>query len=132
MSAVLICDGMTPPICPAFTVLITSPRRERWKEFAKCVGARRLFFPVFSRHEIEDMRRACFPRLSGAEAEAGVLERFGRWGGIPRYVLAKLDKKSQGLLESAVTRVNINEFFNRRIVFRDDLEVWGQADLLKQ
>ncbi len=23
---------------------------------------------------------------------------------------------------------NINEFFNRRIVFRDDIEVWGQAD----
>jgi hypothetical protein len=112
-SAVLICDGVKPPVCSAFTVLITSPVRERWKEFDKCVDARRLFFPVFSRHEIEDMRRACFPRLSGAEAEAGVQQRYEKWGGIPRYVLAKLGKDSQELLDSAVTRVNINELFGK-------------------
>lgn len=112
-TAVLICDGMKPPVCSAFTVLITSPVRERWKEFNKCVDARRLFFPVFSLREIDDMLRACFPRLSGAEAEAGVQERYEKWGGIPRYVLAKLDKDSQELLNSAVTRVNINELFNK-------------------
>ena len=112
-AAVLICDGVKPPVCSAFTVLITSPVRERWKEFAKCVDARRLFFPVFSLREIDDMRRACFPHLSGAEAEAGVRERYEKWGGIPRYVLAKLDKDSQDLLDSAVTRVNINELFNK-------------------
>jgi hypothetical protein len=105
---VLICDGITPPICSAFTVLITSPRRERWKEFDKCIDARRLFFPVFSRHEIEDMRGACFPQLSGPEAEAGVQERYDKWGGIPRYVLGKLDKGVQGLLERATTRINVS------------------------
>ena len=107
-STVLICDGMTPPICSAFTVLITSPRRERWKEFDKCIDAQRLFFPVFSRHEIEDMRGACFPQLSGPEAEAGVQERYDKWGGIPRYVLGKLDKGVQGLLERATTRINVS------------------------
>jgi hypothetical protein len=94
-------------------VLITSPVRERWKEFDKCVDARRLFFPVFSSAEIEDMRRTCFPRLSGAEAESGVQERYEKWGGIPRYVLAKLGKDSQELLNSAASRVNINELFNK-------------------
>jgi hypothetical protein len=112
-STVLICDGITPPICSAFTVLITSPRRERWKEFAKCFGARRLFFPVFSRREIEDMRRACFPHLSGAEAEAGVQARHDKWGGIPRYVLCNLDDDSQARLDSAVLSVDINELFNK-------------------
>jgi len=112
-STVLICDGIKPPICNAFTVLITSPVRERWKEFDKCVDARRLFFPVFSLREINDMRRSCFPQLSCSEAEAGVHERYKKWGGIPRYVLAKTDMNSQELLDSAVTKVNINEIFNK-------------------
>jgi hypothetical protein len=107
-STVLICDGMTPLICSAFTVLITSPVRTRWKEFNKCVDARRLFFPVFSLREIEDMRRACFPRLSGAEAEAGVQQRYEKWGGIPRYVLGKLDEDSQALLERAKTSIDVS------------------------
>jgi len=107
-STVLICDGVKPPVCSAFTVLITSPVRERWKEFNKCVDASRLFFPVFSLREIGDMRRACFPRLSGAEAEAGVQERYEKWGGIPRYVLAKLGKDSQELLARATTRIYVD------------------------
>ena len=113
VSAVLICDGVKPPICSAFTVLITSPVRERWKEFDKCGDAQRLFFPVFSRREIEDMRRTCFPLLSGTEAEAGVQQRFEKWGGIPRYVLGKLDEDSQAELKSAVTLVNIDELFGK-------------------
>ena len=108
MSAVLICDGVKPPVCSAFTVLITSPVRERWKEFDKCVDASRLFFPVFSLREIGDMRRACFPRLSGTEAEAGVQERYEKWGGIPRYVLAKLGKDSQELLARATRRIDVD------------------------
>jgi hypothetical protein len=113
MSTVLICDGVMPPICSAFTVLITSPVRERWKEFEKCADALRLFFPVFSLCEIDAMWRACFPRLSGAEAEVGVQRRFEKWGGIPRYVLSKLGEDSQELLDNAVTKVNINELFNK-------------------
>ena len=112
-STVLICDGVKPPVCSAFTVLITSPVRERWKSFDECVDARRLFFPVFSSAEIEDMRRTCFPQLSGAEAEVGVQQRYEKWGGIPRYVLGKLDKDSQAELESAVALVNIDELFGK-------------------
>ena len=53
------------------------------------------------------MRRACFPRLSGAEAEAGVQQRFEKWGGIPRYVLAKLGKDSQEVIARVTTRINV-------------------------
>ena len=106
-STVLICDGLKPPFCPAFTALITSPVRERWKQLDKCVDARRLFFPVFSRREIDDMRRACFPELSDAGAEAGVQERFDKWGGIPRYVLSKLDKGSQDLLARTTRCIDV-------------------------
>ena len=59
------------------------------------------------------MRRTCFPRLSGAEAESGVRRRFKMWGGIPRYVLGKLDKDSQAELESAVALRNIDELVGK-------------------
>jgi hypothetical protein len=115
-STVLICDGVTPPIVDAFTLLITSPKRERWKEFDKIEGSRRLFFPVFSRPEMSDMMHACFSRLLVAGAasggEAGVWARYGKWGGIPRYVFGKLDVGSQRLLESAVTSIKVDELFD--------------------
>jgi len=103
-----------PPVVNAFTLLITSPRREQWREFDKETDALRLYFPVFSRHEIDDLLRACFPCLLGDAAsggEAGVQARYEKWGGIPRYVLGKLDANSQGLLESAVTSVKVDKLF---------------------
>ena len=115
-STVLICDGVVPPIVSAFTVLITSPRRERWKIFCQ-MGARRLFFPVLSRAEIADMLRSCFPRLLAGGAGSfggadGVWARFEMWGGIARYVLGQLDDDDQRLLENAATRGQIVELFD--------------------
>ena len=103
-STVLIVDGIKPPVCAAFTVLITSPKRERYKEYLKMNDARRLTFPVFSRDEINDMRLTCFPALN----EAGVWERYGKWGGIPWFVLAKTDDEEQDNLEGAVNGVDLN------------------------
>ena len=60
-STVLICDAIRPPVTSAFTVLITEPKRDRWWEFNKETDATLLAFPVFSRDEIDDMHRACFP-----------------------------------------------------------------------
>ena len=33
--SVLISDSLVPPVCKAFTMLITSPRKDRWHEFNK-------------------------------------------------------------------------------------------------
>lgn len=114
-STVFICDGLAPPIAPAFTVLLTSPRRERWKIFHQMPDALRLFFPVLARSEVRDMLHACFPHLLTDEAtgrEAGVWERFRKWGGIARYLFSKLDDDSQQLIESAPTRVNLNDLLD--------------------
>ena len=114
-ATVFICDGIAPQIVPAFTVLLTSPRRERWKIFHQMPEARRLFFPVLSRAEVHDMLYACFPQLLTDEksgGERGVWERYRRWGGIARYVLSKLDDDSQQLIDSAPTRVQINELLD--------------------
>jgi len=115
-TTVLICDGVKPPVVDAFTLLITSPVRERWKEFDKSLDALRLFFPVFSRSEISDMLQSCFPQLLADKAsggEAGVWERYGKWGGVPRYVLGKVDEGSQLLISSAVSRVSVDALMSR-------------------
>ena len=68
--------------------------------------ALRIFFPVFSRAEVNDLMQSCFPHLLGA-GEASVWGRYEAWGGIPRYVLAKIDADSQQLLKSAETRIDV-------------------------
>ncbi len=101
-STVFISDSITPKCVPAFTVLIASPRRERWFEYQKETDCARLFFPVFSWKEIVQLQAACFPRVAGGEE--GMAKRYSRWGGIPRYVLAKTAIDDQKQLESALSK----------------------------
>jgi hypothetical protein len=103
-STVFISDSLEPPSVKAFTLLITSPKRERWKEFRKSGQATRLFFPVFSAAEIEDMRRTCYPKCVAADVQ----ERYTHWGGLPRYVLDQIDEDSQGEVFSAVTSLDLD------------------------
>jgi hypothetical protein len=102
-STVFICDGIKPPVASAFTVLITSPKRERYKEYFKLVDCEMLTVPVFFRHEIKDMLRTCFQHL--VPQEALVWERYSKWGGIVRYVLAKPGQSSQNLLLASLTSI---------------------------
>ena len=108
-STVFICDGILPPVVNAFTVLITSPKRERYKEFFKLVDCRMLTVPVFFRHEVKDMLYTCFPQL--VPQETFVWERYQKWGGIVRYVLGRLDVDSQEELASSFTAINLEELF---------------------
>jgi len=113
---VLICDGVTPPVVDAFTLLITSPKRERWKEFNKSRDALRLFFPVFSRAEMSDMLRSCFPMLLSDAAsgrEEGVWARYRQWGGIPRYVLCKIGFDTQMSIATAVASISVDALLAR-------------------
>ena len=98
---VFISDSLTPPVVRAFTVLITSPRRDRYWEYYKQGDAAMLYFPVFSWEEIQASHATCFPALP----IDGVMGRYARWGGIPRYVLEKTDPAVQGLLDQAVKEV---------------------------
>jgi hypothetical protein len=101
---VLICDSMVPPVCKAFTLLVTSPRKDRWHEFYKEMDCTMYFFPVFTLDEIRACRDECFPGVD----DAGMLSRFARWGGIPRYVLAKLEAAAQQQLEDAVNSTTLD------------------------
>ena len=96
-----------PPICKATTVLVTSPKRARYKVFEE-MGAAHLVFPVFARNEIYDMLECCFPHLHGSAAREAVEQRYLRWGGIPRYVLALLDPAAQDKLDSALSKLDLD------------------------
>jgi hypothetical protein len=103
-ATVFISDGLEPPSVDAFTLLITSPKPERGKEFGKRGQTTRLFFPVFSSDEIEDMRRTCYPRRPAEQ----VMERYDRWGGIPSFVLDQTDEDSRSDVMSALTPADLD------------------------
>ena len=101
---VFITDSTTPPMVQAFTVFITSPRRSRWHEYSKGVDVSMLYLPVFTESEIQECRAVCFPELD----EGDVMQRYAKWGGIPRYVLTKLKLDDQRQLDDAVGSADYN------------------------
>ena len=103
-NTVFISDSIAPPVVNAFTLYVTSPRRERTWEYRKRDSASMLYFPVLTWEEIDAMRVACFPQVLEADAK----ERFTRWGGIPRYALAHT-REERRLLEGAVNGVQAQD-----------------------
>jgi hypothetical protein len=113
-----ITDSIQPPLVSAKTLLITSPKRDKYWEFGK--EAQTVYFPVFSRSEMVACGAACFPLVPVGDIES----RFARWGGIPRYVLQKLDDDSQELLDSAVRGASaLADMLNNLYENRTDHEV---------
>ena len=106
--AVLVADGATPHTCAAFTILVASPRRDRWHAFYKEPDCEMFHLPVFSFDELEQMRRACFPAVPHAKLAAN----FERWGGVPRYCLAKLSATSQAQLEEAAEACTLDRLLD--------------------
>ena len=60
---------------------------------------------VFSYGEILACHERCFPMLNVQDME----ERFKKWGGIVRYVLAKIHKNEQSQLERAFSLINLDK-----------------------
>ena len=120
-NTVLICDSLTPPVCNAFTMMVTSPRKERWHEYDKEMDCQMFFFPVFSMAEMRACRDSCFPWVDDASLES----RFSRWGGIPRYVLAKLSSVNQQKLENAVTAITLDNILDHA----ESLEMKEEKDM---
>jgi hypothetical protein len=95
-----------PPLhvsCP--TVLVTSPKRDKWNEFAKREGTNVRFFGVYSVEEMHLLRKYCFPEVS----EEIMLRRMRMWGGIPRACLSQHDKPqwTEDALENLVRTENM-------------------------
>jgi hypothetical protein len=104
--AVLICDSIAPPNeAAAFTVMLTSPRRDRWTEFSTAPKCTQLVFPPFSWDEMREMRDTCFPDMSDKE----LLDRYDEFGGVPRmafhFTLAAAKKE----MSTALTKVDLQQ-----------------------
>jgi hypothetical protein len=108
-----------PPFCKATTVLVTSPKLARYSAFQK-MGVAHLVFPVFSCDEIADMLESCFPHLHDPSGRAGVKERYFRWGGIPRYVLALLRPSVLAKVEDTPASINLDRVAD--VVCMNDIE----------
>lgn len=102
---VLIADSFRPPTVEAFTIMITSPQRGRYKDFQNSKPCRLLEFPPFSWPEIQAMRDTCYPDMKVEDVEA----TYAFQGGIPRYVFTFSRSELDDEVEGALTNVKLSE-----------------------
>ena len=91
LNTVYISDSIPPKSVDAMTVLITSPQREKWKEFRKEPRCRMVHFPEYSYKEMCVLRSRCFPQM----ILQNMNQRYYFWGGNPRCVLMQADVSIQ-------------------------------------
>ncbi len=96
---VYIVDSLVPRTAAAFSILVTSPKREKWFEFSKSEGVQKVVLPVFKLPELLQLRDVVYERDDPLRTDAAVAERFRKWGGVPRHTLANIDRDSQKTLE---------------------------------
>lgn len=103
-----ISDSIVPADNNAFTLLVTSPRRAVFHEFAKSVDCLPpCYFPTYTVDELLELAAVAFADEL-RDDEAGIHERFDRWGGVPRYVLGKSAAIYQPDLDRALTESAIS------------------------
>ncbi|RIA84995.1 hypothetical protein C1645_831457 [Glomus cerebriforme] len=97
-----IVDGSKPMNFTAKTILISSPQKNNYKEFAK-IGTTFQYMSVWSWEETDTCRAVLFPELT----QDFVRELYDRWGGIPRFTLFyALNRSQQCLLDKEINSVN--------------------------
>lgn len=117
-------DTDNPTVTLAKTILFTSPFEGRFKEYLKNAGVTLKYMPVWTWEDINICRQVCAGTLlfhmrslfkyiynprqelyNGRVSEEEAKELFGRWGGIPRYVLDFAhDVPKQATLDEAIAR----------------------------
>jgi hypothetical protein len=99
-----IVDASKPVDVAAKTILLSSPRRDVWYKFSDDHCDIR-YMPVWSYEEVELCRCALFDHLLSAKVKS----LYGKWGGIPRYVLENADKPfQQSKLDNAISAVDLD------------------------
>jgi hypothetical protein len=99
-----IVDASPPVDVAAKTILLSSPHRDVWYKFSDDHCDIR-YMPTWSLEEIEICRQKLFNHLVSDD----VKNLFGKWGGIPCYVLKNAKKPAQQRkLDNAITAVDLN------------------------
>jgi len=97
-STLYIADGVAPSQAACRTLVVTSPKRDVWKEWAKVNTVDEFFMPPFDADEVERCRALAFPALdAGAVARA-----YGVWGGSARLVLRQHAKAAAPAFQLAL------------------------------
>ena len=109
----LLIDAHPPPQAVARTILLTSPQRERFKEFSRTDNVRMVCMPLWDMQELLDLHKSEFTQL----ARARVLELCTLWGPVPRSVLTHASnmifQEQQEALITALPEQSFNEFIKR-------------------
>lgn len=93
--------------------------------------------PAKPRHRLSNLLRAVVLSVllaGGPALHAWDADRMGRAAerqgpaAVASVRLLQALLRDVAALPEAERAVRVNEFFNRRIVFRDDVDIWGQAD----
>ncbi|KAI7946349.1 hypothetical protein MJO29_010876 [Puccinia striiformis f. sp. tritici] len=81
---VYIVDGQPPLLCPARTLLVTSPQYRNYKDILKQSRSDSLFMPPWSYEELQHCKAILYQKLPTT-----LMDRLYDWyGGVPQYVLA--------------------------------------------
>lgn len=103
VSTYYIVDASRPVDVAAKTILLSSPRRDVWYKFSDDHCDIR-YMPIWSYEEIELCRSALFDYLLPAKVKI----LYGKWGGIPRYILENANNPiQQSKLDNAITAVDL-------------------------
>jgi hypothetical protein len=89
-STLYVADGAPPSLSSCRTLVVTSPKREVWRDWAKGLDVAEFFVPPFDAEEMERCRALCFPALDAA----AVARSFDVWGGSAQLVLRHHEKAS--------------------------------------
>jgi len=97
-------DTTQPCLCAAKTIMVSSPYKGHFKYYVKYEGSFIRYMPVWTEEEILLCRKEIYPNLPEEEVRG----RFLKWGGIPRYVLEKVDAPHQNTLIAALDAANLD------------------------
>ncbi|KNE94666.1 hypothetical protein PSTG_12028 [Puccinia striiformis f. sp. tritici PST-78] len=89
---VYIVDGQPPLLCPARTLLVTSPQYLNYKDILKQSRSDSLFMPPWSYEELQHCKAILYQKLPTT-----LMDRLYDWyGGVPQYVLARASDEFTG------------------------------------
>ncbi|CAG8822855.1 602_t:CDS:2, partial [Dentiscutata erythropus] len=100
-------DTMEPQLtCNARKIVVSSPNRKRYKEYEKGRSVDTRIMPTWDLEELETLHQNIHLNTNFTKLR----ELYALWGGIPRYVVEKVDIESfQNLLEMALNAADFDK-----------------------
>lgn len=105
-----IVDGEKPELgysAACRVLLVTSPRRDIYKELKKEHRTLSRYMPLFSLEEIEECGRKCF-EWADADVDRAI-SRFELFGGIARFLFGPAESAVPGEIDGAISNIDLKK-----------------------